>query len=58
MISVRLGVEDLADTRFAISPIHEAVLSLRVLREPGLYALHVPWRRSVLGRLDAPVPTC
>ncbi|SCL66415.1 DNA-binding transcriptional regulator, ArsR family [Micromonospora citrea] len=53
MISFELGVEDLADTRFAISPIHEAALSLRVLREPGLYALHLPWRRSVLGRLDA-----
>ncbi|MGW3606017.1 ArsR/SmtB family transcription factor [Micromonospora sp. NPDC005161] len=54
MISFLLGVEDLVDTRFTISPIHQAVLSLRVLREPGLYALHLPWRRSVLGRLDAP----
>ncbi|SIM85165.1 ArsR/SmtB family transcription factor [Micromonospora cremea] len=53
MISFVLGVEDLADTRFGISPIHETVLSFRVLREPGLYALHLPWRRSVLGRLDA-----
>ncbi|GHJ54172.1 transcriptional regulator [Nonomuraea sp. TT08I-71] len=53
MISFLLGVEDLADTRFAVSPIHETVLSLRVLREPGLYALHLPWRRSVLGRLGA-----
>ncbi len=53
MISFVLGVEDLADTRFAISPINETVLSLRVLREPGLYALHLPWRRAVLGRLDA-----
>ncbi|GAA4260339.1 ArsR/SmtB family transcription factor [Dactylosporangium darangshiense] len=53
MISFVLGVDDLADTRFAISPIHETVLSLRVLREPGLHALHLPWRRSVLGRLDA-----
>lgn len=53
MISFLLGVEDLADTRFAISPIHEAVLSLRVLREPGLYALHLPWRRSVVDRIDA-----
>lgn len=52
MISFELGVEDLADTRFGISPIHETVLSLRVLREPGLYALHLPWRRSVLGRLN------
>lgn len=52
MISYELGVEDLADTRFAISPLHETVLSLRVLRDPGLSAVHLPWRRSVLGRLD------
>ncbi|MFI5487362.1 ArsR/SmtB family transcription factor [Micromonospora echinaurantiaca] len=54
MISFELGVEDLANTRFAISPLHEAALSLRVLREPGLYALHLPWRRAVLGRLAKP----
>ncbi|MFG2985766.1 helix-turn-helix domain-containing protein [Streptomyces sp. NPDC048258] len=53
MISFELGVEDLADTRFAVSPLHETVLSLRVLREPGLSALHLPWRRSVLGGLGA-----
>ncbi|MEU2451622.1 helix-turn-helix domain-containing protein [Streptomyces sp. NPDC012765] len=52
MISFELGVEDLADTRFALSPLYETVLSLRVLREPGLSALHLPWRRSVLGALD------
>ncbi|MFB0632775.1 winged helix-turn-helix domain-containing protein [Streptomyces sp. AB3(2024)] len=51
MISYELGVEDLADTRFAVSPLHETVLSLRVLRDPGLSALHLPWRRTVLGRL-------
>ncbi|MER7462242.1 helix-turn-helix domain-containing protein [Streptomyces sp. NPDC097981] len=51
MISFGLGVEDLADTRFAVSPLSETVFSLRVLREPGLSALHLPWRRSVLGRL-------
>ncbi|HUN37712.1 MAG TPA: helix-turn-helix domain-containing protein [Trebonia sp.] len=56
MISFVLGVEDLADTRFALSPVHEALLSLRVLQDPGLSALHLPWRRSVLaqfGELDA-----
>ncbi|NKZ02987.1 ArsR/SmtB family transcription factor [Actinomadura latina] len=52
MISFGLGVEDLADTRFALSPLTETVLSLRVLREPGLQALHLPWRRSALARLD------
>ncbi|MBI0293102.1 helix-turn-helix transcriptional regulator [Streptomyces sp. PRKS01-29] len=51
MISFELGVEDLADTRFAVSPLNETVLSLRVLRDPGLSAVHLPWRRSVLGRL-------
>jgi DNA-binding transcriptional ArsR family regulator len=50
MISFELGAEDLADTRFALSPLYETVVSLRVLREPELYALHLPWRRSVLGR--------
>ncbi|MEU9011389.1 helix-turn-helix domain-containing protein [Streptomyces sp. NPDC048479] len=53
MISFVLGVEDLADTRFAVSPLHETVVSLRVLHDPGLSALHLPWRRSVLGRLGA-----
>jgi hypothetical protein len=51
MISFVLGVEDLADTRFALSPVHEALLSLRVLQDPGLSALHLPWRRAVLSRL-------
>ena len=51
MISFELGVEDLADTRFALSPLTETVLSLRVLRDPGLSAALLPWRRSVLGRL-------
>ncbi|MFB9833495.1 ArsR/SmtB family transcription factor [Actinoallomurus acaciae] len=53
MISFVLGVEDLADTRFALSPLHETVLSLRVLRDPSLSALHLPWRRSVLGGLGS-----
>ncbi|MFE3205339.1 ArsR family transcriptional regulator [Embleya sp. NPDC059237] len=52
MISYEFGVEDLADTRFALSPLHETVCSLRVLREPGLSALLLPWRRSVVDRLD------
>ncbi|MFI7612105.1 helix-turn-helix domain-containing protein [Nonomuraea terrae] len=52
MISFELSVEDLADTRFAISPLHETIFSLRVLRDPGLHALHLPWRRSALARLD------
>lgn len=53
MISFVLGVEDLADTRFALSPLDETLFSLRVLQDPGLSALHLPWRRSVLGALGA-----
>jgi hypothetical protein len=52
MIEFELGVEDLADTRFATSPLQETVFSLWALREPGLLAVHLPWRRSVLGALD------
>jgi hypothetical protein len=51
MITFALGVDDLADTRFALSPIEETLLSLRVLQDPGLSALHLPWRRSVTGAL-------
>ncbi|MGC9540626.1 transcriptional regulator [Streptomyces sp. UG1] len=52
MISFLLDGDDLADTRFAISPLREAMGSLRALRAPALYPLHTPWRRSVLDRLD------
>ncbi|MFC0601363.1 ArsR/SmtB family transcription factor [Streptomyces palmae] len=51
MISFELGVEDLADTRFALSPVQETLLSLRILQDPGLSAIHLPWRRSVLDRI-------
>jgi DNA-binding transcriptional ArsR family regulator len=51
MISFVLGVDDLADTRFAVSPVHETLFSLRVLQDPGLSALHLPWRRDTLARL-------
>jgi hypothetical protein len=56
MIKFRLSVEDLANTRFAISPALETVCSLWALRDPGRYALHLPWLRSVqpgLAMLDA-----
>jgi DNA-binding transcriptional ArsR family regulator len=55
MIRYELGVEDLADTRFAISPLQEAVFSLWALRDPGRYALHLPWRRALPGTLDTRV---
>lgn len=45
-------VEDLARTRFAISPMFELVRSLLALRDPGHAASHVPWLRSLSGRLQ------
>jgi DNA-binding transcriptional ArsR family regulator len=44
-------VEDLARTRFAISPIWELVRSLVALRDPSLAAIHLPWLRTLSGRL-------
>jgi DNA-binding transcriptional ArsR family regulator len=46
------SVEDLARTRFAISPIWELVHSLLALRDPSHAALHLPWLRTLSGRLD------
>jgi DNA-binding transcriptional ArsR family regulator len=47
---------DLAEVRFAISPMNELVLSLRTWRDPGRYPAHLPWVRQVddvRSRLDA-----
>ncbi|MFD6178001.1 MULTISPECIES: ArsR/SmtB family transcription factor [unclassified Isoptericola] len=38
---------DLADVRFAVSPLNELVLSLRAWRDPGRYPVHLPWLRRV-----------
>ncbi|MFC8596868.1 DUF5937 family protein [Isoptericola sp. NPDC057191] len=38
---------DLADVRFAVSPLNELVLSLRAWRDPGRYPMHLPWLRRV-----------
>lgn len=51
MIEFELDVEDLADTRFAVSPIAETVFSLWALRDPGSNGLHLPWLRSVRDRI-------
>jgi DNA-binding transcriptional ArsR family regulator len=51
MIEYELSADDLADTRFAISPIQELVCSLWALRDPGRYPLHRPWRTAALAAL-------
>ena len=55
VIRYRLVGQDLADVRFAISPLNELVLSLKAWREPGRYPLQLPWIREmerVRDRLD------
>jgi DNA-binding transcriptional ArsR family regulator len=51
MVRFVFSVEDLALTRFAISPMWELVRSVLALRDPSLAALHLPWLRSLSGRL-------
>jgi len=46
MIEYALAGMDLAEVRFAISPLNEVSLSLRALREPGRYPLHLPWLQT------------
>jgi len=51
MVRFVFSVEDLALTRFAISPMWELVRSLLALRDPSHAALHLPWLRSLSGRM-------
>jgi DNA-binding transcriptional ArsR family regulator len=46
MIRMRLSNEDLAQTRFAFSPLWEVVTSSRALVDPARHALHLPWVRT------------
>jgi hypothetical protein len=51
MIEMAFTAEDLVHTRFAISPLWEAVASVRALRDPGAHALHLPWVETARPRL-------
>lgn len=52
MVRFTFSVEDLSRTRFAISPMWELVHSLLALRDPAHAAIHLPWLRSISGRLQ------
>jgi hypothetical protein len=55
MLSFRFGPEDVANLRFAISPLMELHNSVRALDHPEAKALHLPWvvaTRERLGDLD------
>jgi hypothetical protein len=47
MIRYELVGMDLADVRFAVSPLNELVLSLRAWRDPGRYPLHLRWLHTL-----------
>jgi hypothetical protein len=52
MLVIPLAPEDLAQVRFAISPLVEAYRSVRALDEPGARALHLPWIQQTLPLLS------
>lgn len=52
MLRIDIGAEDLAQTRFACSALHETMASLRVLADPSAHAMQLPWLRDALPRLD------
>ncbi len=58
MLRYRLDPGDFAEVRFAVSPLTEVTLSLRALRDPGRFPLHLAWLRHVeraLPDLDEPM---
>jgi len=52
-VQISLDHEDLANTRFAFSPLWESVASYWALHEPSLHALHLPWIREAAPRFEA-----
>lgn len=53
MLELSLTTQDLAQTRFAFSPLWEVVASVRVLKDPGAHALHLPWATWAGTRLQS-----
>ena len=52
MIRIHLTPEDLAETRFAFSPVWEAVQSVEALSQPGKYVFHLPWIGEARAAVD------
>lgn len=52
MVSIGLSGDAVSRLRFALSCLWEVVASVRVLREPGAHAVHLPWVTAVRNRLD------
>ena len=59
MIEYKFGPEDLARTRFAISPLWETASAIRALRNPSVASLHLPWVKRIrpnLREMDLSLP--
>ncbi|WP_371618884.1 DUF5937 family protein [Streptomyces sp. NBC_00454] len=48
MGEVLFGVDDMANLRFAMSPLWETAASLRAVADPGRHAVHLPWIKQAL----------
>lgn len=53
MITLEIGVADLAASRFALSPLCETVTAIRRLAAPGKTAVNAPWVRWAQAELTA-----
>ncbi|MEU8264528.1 helix-turn-helix domain-containing protein [Micromonospora sp. NPDC048999] len=51
MVAIGLSAGAVARVRFALSCLWEVVASVRVLRDPGQHAIHLPWVNRVQPRL-------
>ncbi len=46
VVCLNFSTLDLTRTRFAFSPLWEAVMSFRARRDPARFAIHLPWLRE------------
>ena len=52
-IIIHLSSDDLAETRFAFSPIWELGMSLyKPMRDPSKHALHLPWVQEAMAAIE------
>ena len=52
MVAIGLSAGAVARIRFAVSCLWEVVAAVRVLRDPGSHAVHLPWVRRVSAPSD------
>jgi hypothetical protein len=54
--TLELELDDLAGSRFAVSPLHETISALQLLAAPSRQSVHAPWSRRTAAELtDRPL---